>query len=415
MKKLSFLFIIFILIHSSVSAIERRTEQFPTDFGYLALPLPYVIPGAGMGLGLLGGFNNVPFGSTETTLDLFAILITGDIGGGIVLATDVPVIPEMFLLDVGQGNFDKGSFRSYRDRRMNSDPDDYVISELSDTRFRFTRLTLTFFDRMFDVFTFGTNNKSTLSAIRDKEGKLIYEANQSFEGDSRSNGFQIDWTDDRTDPQKGLKLIYTNTDSPGSASDSPDYFVQSYNFTGYIPVLSYSTFALNWYRSGATVRKQGNTDLDYLIAKETATCFSNCDSETIALLAKNRQATNQYGSAGSLGGTERLRSYVGGRFSGAQVESRGAEFRWNLSEEKTAFDWYFIKDIRTGFQVAFFYEEGTVADKTSDLWNEKRTSAGIGTRLVTGSGFVYRLDFATGKEGGSTIVIFDYPWGTFGQ
>jgi hypothetical protein len=268
---------------------------------------------------------------------------------------------------------------------------------------------------MFDVFTFGTNNKSTLSAIRDKEGKLIYEANQSFEGDSRSNGFQIDWTDDRTDPQKGLKLIYTNTDSPGSASDSPDYFVQSYNFTGYIPVLSYSTFALNWYRSGATVRKQGNTDLDYLIAKETATCFSNCDSETIALLAKNRQATNQYGSGGSLGGTERMRSYVGGRFSGAQVESRGAEFRWNLSEEKTAFDWYFIKDIRTGFQVAFFYEEGTVADKTSDLWNEKRTSAGIGTRLVTGSGFVYRLDFATGKEGGSTIVIFDYPWGTFGQ
>jgi outer membrane translocation and assembly module TamA len=65
--------------------------------------------------------------------------------------------------------------------------------------------------------------------------------------------------------------------------------------------------------------------------------------------------------------------------------------------------------------LAFFYEEGTVADKASDLWNEKRTSAGIGTRLVTGSGFVYRLDFATGTEGGSTIVIFDYPWGTFGQ
>ena len=56
-----------------------------------------------------------------------------------------------------------------------------------------------------------------------------------------------------------------------------------------------------------------------------------------------------------------------------------------------------------------------MADIASDLWKEKRTSTGIGTRLVTGSGFVYRLDFATGKEGGSTIVIFDYPWGTFGQ
>ena len=232
LKKTIFLILLLFLIQSSVSAIERRTEQFPTDFGYLTLPLPYIIPGAGMGFGFLGGFNNVPFGSTETTLDLFAILITGDIGGGIVLATDVPVIPKMLLLDVGQGNFDKGSFRSYRDRRMSSDPDDYVISELSDTRFRFTRLTLTFFDRMLDVFTFGTNNKSTLSAIRDKDGDLIYEANQSFEGDSRSNGFQIDWTDDRTDPQKGLKLIYTNSDSPASTSDSPDYFVENYNITG---------------------------------------------------------------------------------------------------------------------------------------------------------------------------------------
>ncbi|SUZ59758.1 uncharacterized protein METZ01_LOCUS12612 [marine metagenome] len=414
-KKLAFLFTIFILIQSSVSAIERRTEQFPTDFGYLALPLPYIIPGAGSGFGLLGGFNNVQFGGTETTLDLFAIAIAGDIGGNILLATDIPVIPKTFLLDFGQGNFDKGSFRSYRNRRMNSDPDDYVISELSDTKFKFARLTLTLFDRMFDIFGFQTKNESTLSAIRDKDGELIYEANQSFEGVSSSYGFQIDWTDDRTDPQKGLKLIYTTSDSPARNSDSPDYFVQNYNLTSYIPVLSYSTVALNWYRSDATVRKQGNTDLDYLIAKETATCFSNCDPETINVLAKNRQATNTYGSGGNLGGTERLRSYVGGRYSGAHVESRGAEFRWNLSDEKTAFDWYFIKDIRTGFQLAFFYEEGTVADKASELWQEKRTSAGVGTRVVTSSGFVYRLDFATGQEGGSTIIIFDYPWGTFGQ
>ena len=416
MKKIIiFLLSLFFFIHSSVYAIERRTEQFPKDFGYLTLPLPYIIPGAGMGFGFLGGFNNVPFGDLKTTLDIFGILITGDIGGGIVLATDVPIFPEMILLDIGQGNFNKGSFRSYRDRRMSSDPDDYVISELSNTRFRFTRLTLTFFERMLDVFTFETNNKSTLSAIRDKDGDLIYEADQSFEGVSRSNGFQVDYTDDRTDPQKGLKFIYTNSDSPASSSDSPDYYVQNYNITAYIPVLSYSTLAFNWYRAGATIRKQGNTNLDYLISQENATCFANCDSATIEVLAKNRQATNKYGSAGSLGGTERLRSYVGGRFSGAHVESRGVEFRWNLSDEKMAFDWYFIKDIRTGFQIAFFYEEGTVADKTSDLWNEKRTSVGIGTRLVTGSGFVYRLDYATGKEGGSTIVIFDYPWGTFGQ
>ena len=415
MRKFILVLLIFFFSHTTASAIERRSEQFPSEFGYLALPLPYIIPGAGTGFGILGGFNNVPFGSFETTLDLFAIGIAGDIGGNILLATDFPVYPEAILLDFGQGNFDKGSFRSYRNRRMDSDPDDYVISELSDTQFIFTRLAITLFDRMFDIFGFQTRNKSTLSAIRDKDGDLIYEANQSFEGDSSSYGFQIDWTDDRTDPQKGVRLIYTTSDSPTADSDSPDYYVQSYNLTFYVPVFSYSTFAINWYRSGATIRKQGNTDLDSLKAKETATCLSNCDLDTIEILAKNRQATNLYGSGGNLGGTERLRSYVGGRYSGAQVESRGAEFRWNLSDEKVSFDWYFIKDIRTGFQFAFFYEEGTVADRVSELWQEKRTSAGAGTRIVTASGFVYRLDFATGQEGNSTILIFDYPWGTFGQ
>ena len=257
MRKFILALLIIFFSHTTASAIERRSEQFPSEFGYLALPLPYIIPGAGTGFGILGGFNNVPFGSFETTLDLFAIGIAGDIGGNILLATDFPVYPEAILLDFGQGNFDKGSFRSYRNRRMDSDPDDYVISELSDTQFIFTRLAITLFDRMFDIFGFQTRNKSTLSAIRDKDGDLIYEANQSFEGDSSSYGFQIDWTDDRTDPQKGVRLIYTTSDSPAADSDSPDYYVQSYNLTFYVPVFSYSTFAINWYRSGATVRKQG--------------------------------------------------------------------------------------------------------------------------------------------------------------
>ena len=67
-------------------------------------------------------------------------------------------------------------------------------------------------------------------------------------------------------------------------------------------------------------------------------------------------------------------------------------------------DYFYLRFLDSFQFVSYFY-----------LWNEKRTSTGIGTRLVTGSGFVYRLDYATGKEGGSTIVIFDYPWGTFGQ
>ncbi|MGB0708817.1 MAG: hypothetical protein ACPGTI_16615, partial [bacterium] len=70
---------------------------------------------------------------------------------------------------------------------------------------------------------------------------------------------------------------------------------------------------------------------------------------------------------------------------------------------------------RTGFQLAFFYETGTVAEQREDLWTKSRNSTGLGARLVTGSGFIYRFDVATGSEGAETTLFVDYPWGTIGQ
>ena len=84
-----------------------------------------------------------------------------------------------------------------------------------------------------------------------------------------------------------------------------------------------------------------------------------------------------------------------------------------FSDEKTPFDWYVVKDIALGWQLAFFYEEGSVADVQNELWKIKRTSAGIGARAVTSSGFVYRFDIAKGQEGTSQLLIFNYPWVAF--
>ena len=201
---------------------------------------------------------------------------------------------------------------------------------------------------------------------------------------------------------------------------SADYYVQDYNVSTYLPLLSSSTFALNWFRSRAFVRKQGNTDQTSLYNKlisENCTVKTCTSAEEAALLdqAKVAKTNNQYGTAGSLGGASRLRSYAGGRFSGAQVEFRGAEFRWNFTDENKPFDLLFIRDVRTGVQLAFFYEEGSVADTSEQLWDEKRTSQGAGVRLVTSSGFVYRFDLATGQEGREVILFVDYPWGTIGQ
>ena len=168
------------------------------------------------------------------------------------------------------------------------------------------------------------------------------------------------------------------------------------------------------------MRKQGNTDQTSLYNKlisENCTVKTCTSAEEDALLdqAKVAKTNNQYGTAGSLGGASRLRSYAGGRFSGAQVEFRGAEFRWNFTDENKPFDLLFIRDVRTGVQLPFFYEEGSVADTSEQLWDEKRTSQGAGVRLVTSSGFVYRFDLATGQEEREVILFVDYPWGTIGQ
>lgn len=45
-----------------------------------------------------------------------------------------------------------------------------------------------------------------------------------------------------------------------------------------------------------------------------------------------------------------------------------------------------------------------------DVWDIVRQSYGAGVRMVTASGLVYRLDFATGDEGFQPSVFFQYPW-----
>ncbi len=59
-----------------------------------------------------------------------------------------------------------------------------------------------------------------------------------------------------------------------------------------------------------------------------------------------------------------------------------------------------MKDIRTAWQIALYYEVG-------DIW---RSSTGIGLRMVTASGIVFRADVATGREGVSPSIFIGYPW-----
>jgi len=140
------------------------------------------------------------------------------------------------------------------------------------------------------------------------------------------------------------------------------------------------------------------------------TCNGTCTPD--ANLINQRIAANQYGTAALPGGTQRLRSFSNYRFRAAQALFYGAEYRWNLTDEHRPFNLYFAKGIRTGIQLALFAEQGTVADESSQLFKNFKTSVGAGMRVVL-TGVVIRMDFANGNEGSEFTVFIDYPWSMF--
>ena len=393
-----------------LESIDRRRPQFQNEFGYIVTPLPFILPGVGTGVGLLGGLNNV----YETPVDLYLVYITGDVEGGIVGITDIPLVSKRLLLDITSVDFNKGQQNRYLTRGMDSEPDDYNIVELSDSRLQGGRLILTFMDRMLEFYTIGYKVSFKISAVRDNDGNLVNEVEdpEPIESTTWTYGSFLDYTDDRSDPKKGLRFQLDRTGSTPSDEDAVDYYVMNYSLTSYIPVLSYSTWVFNLFRSDAHVTRQGESDPEAL--KNDFGCYEptvdQCDPEVQEVI-QSQVDQNRYGSATSLGGRSRLRSYVGGRYSAAHAEFVGTELRWNLTSENTPFDIWIMRDLRTGIQMAFFYEIGSVADQRQELWEETRDSYGIGARLVTGSGFIYRFDLAYGDEGVATTLFIDYPWG----
>ena len=136
-----------------------------------------------------------------------------------------------------------------------------------------------------------------------------------------------------------------------------------------------------------------------------AACKAAEDSQVNNAILRNRN-----GNSDSLGGDSLLRGYSDSRYQGAHTLYYGAEFRWNLTEEFSQFDYFFWKDVRTGIQIALFYEQGTVSETAGALGQTWRSDSGVGFRVVTASGAVFRADYAVGQEGSQTVIIVNYPF-----
>ena len=410
---LSILLLIFssVAVNADVTFQDRRKDQFPSSDAHLIVPLPYSYPGIGEGFFLMGNFSNL----RETTADFLAIYVTGDAGGYILQFDEVPIIKERLLLKYYYQDIDRAQVNQYDVRGMGgTSKNDFTLMDINLARNNTAEFNLTFFDRRLNFLYQHQDFEFGIEAIRDHNGDLITDFDETYRGKESNDtfGISVDLTDDYLDPRKGTRFSVHYRDQTKNKADDPSYYVLTYNMSLYLPMFKIDTLAMNYFQSDAYVTKKGNTNP----ADIRAELGLNCAPLDMECLQSEQQLVDDfinqrtYGTSASLGGKERLRSYPQDRFKGGHSAYFGVEYRWNFKQEAKPFNYLFWKDVRTGLQVAFFGEIGSVSEKSSGLWDETRYSYGTGLRLVAASGAVYRADIANGDEGGELTVFFFYPW-----
>lgn len=405
---------------ASAQVPERRNEQFPTEEAWYVIPAPFSAPGLGSGLFVAGMWSNV----AESHSDLVVGNLKGDFDASFAGLLDNHIIDETLILDFSGGVINKAIVNSYQGRGFNTDSKDYKTFKVGDGEATGGRLMLTFWERRLNAFVTQSMQSSRLKGVYESDGTLVYEPESAPKAKvgMQSQGLLFDLTDDWADPRKGLRISHNQNGFVGLNSDdsSPEQFTIDQNVTAYLAMGEQSTWVFNVFQSKAVVTKQGYLDkenlrtllygnVDCSLTADPSKCESTIDQQLDDTIAANR-----YGTASGLGGVSRLRSFPQGRFKGARTRFFGTEFRWNLTDESVPFNLYLIKDVRTSMQIAFFKEKATIAESAQELGDSWRNSTGMGFRMITASGMVFRIDAATGEEGANINVFFDYPWSDIG-
>ena len=392
------------------AAMERRRDQFIKEPGHYIVAVPISYPGIGQGIAAIG----VNANAHDSYTDYGLFILGGDFEGIGGVVTDMHLIEKTLIAEVALEKLNKAAVFSYNSRGMENGKDDYNILEVDKVEATIARLRGTFQNRMFEVQSLLVNNTFHLSGFRDKDGNLLLDTSNSADIEQQffMLGFQADWTDDYQDPRKGLRYEFSRWWGGETTPDAPDYYQQEHNLTAYLPIGRISTWAFNYFRSDAIVEREGDTDFDSVSARMDLNCPSLSGAQRLQCeqLVNNTIAHNRYGTAASMGGPSRLRSYPQGRYQGAHTIFYGTEIRWNLTEEFQPFDIVIAKDIRTGIQLSAFWETASVADTKDQLGNIWRDSYGLGMRLVMTSGIVFRAEIADGDEGSNIVMFFNYPW-----
>ena len=409
-----FVFMMSMLIISTLNANPlRREKTFDYTPSYFIYPLAGEVPGLGSSKGVGATINNM--GGSD--VDFTGVKLWGDFDVSVLSLLNIHILKERLVLDIGTYEYDVAAIQF--DRGQKSDPDNYIIPFV-EGKGSFAQLTLNFYERMFEFYIRGTTDKNQVKSIYDKDGTAFANVDTSeFSSSSFDYGILLDFTDHRYDPRKGFRLegLVKNPKSEDDYLSS--YYITDINFTGYIPVGKLSSLAFNYYMSDAHIIDQESTNYNELKQNIGLNCEAIPSSQSIARQEclnaedkriKDRIAMNKYGRATPLGGSQRLGSYENARFTAGHSRFMGTEFRWNVNNEKSNFNYLIMKGVRTGLQLAAFAGVGSVSDKLEDI-DYNIESYGLGARLIFEGGTVFRCDWATGNEGDKITLFVDYPWG----
>ena len=402
-----------ILISSNISWADslRREPVFQYEPSHFIYPVAGKVPGLGQSSGLGATVNNI--GGSD--IDITAVKMDGDFDVTVFSVLNVHLLKERIIFDAGYFQYDVAT--QVFNRGQESSKDEYILPTVLG-KGHFAQIMLQFQDRMFELYARTNQSNNQLLHVYNKDGEKFDNIDTEKKWTQANEvGITIDLTDHRYDPRQGFRLEHL-VKLPQKQDDSlvSEFKVIDTNLSAYIPMGERSTWAFNYFQSDAHITEQSEADSNTLRQNIGMNCSQIQDSmiQTECLKAEDqviqeRLDYNTYGRATPIGGSQRLRAFPNGRFYAGHSRYIGTEFRWNLNDEKSSFNYIIMKGVRTGFQLAAFYGQGGVNDQISELKTDLK-SYGIGGRVILQGGTVFRIDYATGDEGSQTTVFVDYPW-----
>lgn len=385
--------------------VERTRDQFGKDSSYFIYPIVIDIPG----LGTSSGVGSTVLNIKETDLDFSGFLLRGDfdVTGGTFL--NYHILENRLLFDIGYYDFEAAVVQY--DRGIGSNKDNFYSLKLNG-KFLQSQLTWTFNERHIETFAQFGVGKQQVTDVLDKNDIPYSNLGDGETKDQQliTLGFRFDNTSDRIHPREGYRLEMAlkipRIDDPFVS----EFVVADYNATFYFPFRERDTLAINFFKSDALVTKSSTKSKSDIEGRIDFDCQGDFDCESLEQRVLDQSvAANKHGTATSIGGTQRLRSFANDRYFAGHSMFYGIEYRMNLNDERKPFDFYIAKGIRTGLQLAFFAEQGSVAESAGDLFDTVKTSFGVGFRIVL-TGVIIRADLSSGSEGEEFLLFIDYPW-----